>query len=150
MPAEAQQRPGFWRALGSALGRTLLWERRFARLGPLAERQWGAQRASALLVRCLDDAQRAEFARTRSFSVRSSSGRRYRIGYSATANIDVLDDAGKVLYRLCARPLYVPVPAIMLAQKMMLETQEADFLRVAVRHEAFGGGPVGLVDCARV
>jgi hypothetical protein len=149
MRAEAARRPGLWRAFGAALGRALFRNRARYRLERLGEPH-GAQRAATLLVRCLDDAQRAEFRRMRAFTVRSQSGRRYRISYSATANIDVLDAKGEVLYRLCARPLYIPVPAIMLSQKLMLETQEAEFLRVAVRHEAFGGGPMGLVDCARV
>lgn len=134
LAGETRARAGFWRALGAALRQALRSRTRLEPFGLLPERQ-AAQRATALLVRCLDDAQRAEFQRTRGFTLTAPSGRRYRITFGATANIDMVSNSGEILCRLCARPLEVPVPAVMLAQKLMLETQEAEFLRVAARHE---------------
>jgi hypothetical protein len=98
-----------------------------------------AERARALLVQCLSAAQRDEFDRTRAFCVKGASGRRYRLGYSVTANIEVLDAAGEVQYRLCAGPDRMPTPAVLLTQKLMLEACEAEFLRIAARHPAVIG-----------
>ncbi len=95
-----------------------------------------AERARQLLVACLSTSQRSEFERTLGFRVRGASGRLYRIGYSPTANIEVLDETGEVQYRLCAGPDRVPTAAVLLAQKLMLEAREAEFLRIAVRHPA--------------
>jgi hypothetical protein len=137
MPGEAEPRPGFWASLGNALRQLFASPRRFDRLGLVAERH-ASQRALTLLRRCLDESQRAEFERTRGFVVRSPSGRRYRITYGTTANIDLVGEGGEILCRLCARPLDVPAPAVMLAQKLMLESEEAEFLRLAARHEILG------------
>jgi hypothetical protein len=92
------------------------------------------RRSRHLLRRCLTPAQRIEFERTRAFTVRGGSGRLYRIGYGSYVNVDVLAASGKVDHRLCAGPSGVPIPAVMLAQKLMLEAQEAEFLRIAIRH----------------
>ena len=93
-----------------------------------------ADRSRELLLSCLSESQRAEFERTRGFTARGASGQRYHIGFGTVANIGVLSERGELLYRLCAGPADVPVPAVMLAQKLMLETREAEFLRIAVRH----------------
>lgn len=95
------------------------------------------RRARNLLRRCLTPAQRLEFQRRRCFTVRGASGRRYRIGHGASINIEVLTASGRVAHRLCAGPNGLPVPAVMLAQKLMLEADEAAFLRIAIRHPAY-------------
>ncbi len=137
MPAD---RPGAWRAILRVLSRTLEARRRMAGLDAGAQRL-AAERSRELLVACLTPAQRLEFDRTHAFSVRGESGRRYRVGFGTVANIEVLGSRGEVLYRLCAKPADLPTPAVMLAQKLMLETREAEFLRVAARHPVLP--PVG-------
>ena len=92
------------------------------------------ERSRELLLRCLTPGQRAEFEVTRGFTVRGQSGRLYRIAYGTTANVEVLSADGELEYRLCAGPTDVPTTSAMLAQKLMLERREAEFLRVAVRH----------------
>ena len=139
MPAD---RPGAWRAILRLLSRTLEARRRMAGLDAGAQRL-AADRSRELLVACLTPAQRLEFDRTHAFSVRGESGRRYRVGFGTVANVEVLGSRGEVLYRLCAKPADLPTPAVMLAQKLMLETREAEFLRVAARHPVLppvGGG----------
>jgi hypothetical protein len=89
------------------------------------------ERSLNLLVKCLTPAQRAEFERSKAFEVRGESGQCYRITYAKSLNIEVLTPSGMVLRRMCAGPVDVPTPAVMLAQKLMLETQEAEFLRIA-------------------
>ena len=87
-----------------------------------------------MLLRSLSPAQRAEFARYRRFTVRGSSGRTYRICYGTIANIYVADEDGSEAHRLCAAPARLSAPAVMLAQKLMLETQEREFLELAIKH----------------
>ncbi|HEX7054315.1 MAG TPA: hypothetical protein VF211_10345 [Burkholderiales bacterium] len=132
MPAELAPRLPLWRALGRVLRRAAEARRRIA-LGAGAQR-YAAHRSHELLLACLSPAQRLEFERTRAFTVRGESGRRYRIGFGTVANIEVLDERGELLYRLCAKPADLPTPAVMLAQKLMLESRETEFLRIAARH----------------
>jgi hypothetical protein len=105
---------------------------RFAEMGLFEDRR-ARERSLSLLVRCLTPAQRAEFQRTNTFTVRGRSGQRYRITYATTANVEALGPHGTVERRLCAGPMGVPIPSVMLAQKLMLENQESDFLRIAAR-----------------
>ncbi|HZM37195.1 MAG TPA: hypothetical protein VFC18_22245 [Burkholderiales bacterium] len=103
---------------------------RLAMAGILARRVV-PERSGALLVASLDTAQRLDLARTRAFTVRAPSGRRYRIGVGTVANVEAVGEDGEAYYRLCAAPLGLPTPAVMLAQKLMLETREAEFLAIA-------------------
>jgi hypothetical protein len=105
---------------------------RFAEMGLFEDRR-ARERSLSLLVRCLSPLQRAEFQRTNAFTVRGRSGQRYRITYATTANVEALGPQGTVERRLCAGPMGVPIPSVMLAQKLMLETAEAEFLRIAAR-----------------
>jgi hypothetical protein len=118
-----------FRVLRNGLERVLAAER-FPEIGPF-ECSRAQERSLDLLVRCLTAAQRAEFAHAHAFDVRGESGQHYRITYGKRANIEVVAPSGIVLRRLCAGPLDVPAPAVMLAQKLMLETQETEFLRIA-------------------
>jgi hypothetical protein len=110
----------------------MLTAQRFAEMGLFEDRR-ARERSLNLLVRCLTPAQRTEFERTSAFKVRGKSGQQYRITYATTANIEVLSQSGMVVSRLCAGPLGVPISAVMLAQKLMLEAQESEFLRIAAR-----------------
>ncbi|HEY9530775.1 MAG TPA: hypothetical protein VIQ55_05260 [Burkholderiales bacterium] len=120
-----------FRYVRNGLERMLAMER-FAEMGLYEDRR-ARERARQLLLRCLTPGQRAEFERTGTFKVRGRSGQHYRITYGTTANIEVLAPSGTVCRRLCAGPVGVPIPAMMLAQKLMLETQEAEFVRIAAR-----------------
>jgi hypothetical protein len=117
-----------FRALRNGLERVLA-AHRYPEIGPIES--YRAQELSLdLLVRCLTATQRADFAHTHAFEVRGESGQHYRITYGKRANIQVLAPSG-IVRRLCAGPLDVPAPAVMLAQKLMLENQETEFLRIA-------------------
>lgn len=98
------------------------------------------ERSARLLVRCLTPGQRKEFERDRAFTVRGTSGQLYRITYGATSNVEVINASGDVLSRLCAGPTGLPTPAVMLAQKLMLESAEREFLRIAAQ----GPGTTGI------
>lgn len=118
-----------FRGVRDGLQRVLAAER-FAHMG-LFEHRRAHERALNLLMQCLTPAQRAEFTDSRAFTVRGESGQRYRITYGDIANVEVLTRSGMVLRQLCAGPVDVPTPAVMLTQKLMLETQESEFLRIA-------------------
>lgn len=122
--------PPFWRSFGRSLWRALEGRRRLSKFNIAAQRH-ASERSRQLLLGCLNTTQRAEFERTRAFRVRGQSGQWYRIGYGTIANIEVLGERGELRARLCARPNELPTPAVMLAQKLMLETREAEFLRIA-------------------
>ena len=93
-----------------------------------------SERSVDLLLKCLTPAQRTEFARSSTFKVRGESCQQYRITYGTTSNVEVLGPSGTVARRLCAIPAGdLPIPAVMLAQKLMLETQESEFLRIAAQ-----------------
>lgn len=133
MRDELTRRSAFWRSLLGSLAGALDGPRRAGRRSRVGQHA-AAERSADLLVSCLSAAQRAEFQRTRAFTVRGPSGRRYRIGFGTMANIEVLGKSGEVDYRLCAGPVELPTHAVMLAQKLMLESCEAEFLRIAARH----------------
>lgn len=86
-----------------------------------------------LLREWLSPEQRAQFDAERQFEVVGChSGKKYRIRYGSSANIDELDDAGRPLMGWCFVPNRYLVPGdVMLAQKIALETNERDALVVA-------------------
>lgn len=88
-------------------------------------------RARELLREALAKRQRDDFDATRSFHVAGASGRTYRIDPMRHRNVKALDRHGRVEWVLCASPAddEIPVEDVMLAQKLLLETSEAEFIR---------------------
>lgn len=97
-------------------------------------------RAKELLLQHLSPEQRATFERHKWFIVEGGRTRtKYRVrdlGH-LRANIDVLDGE-RVDYRLCghADQNLVPLADNLLAQKVMLDVAEDEFLALANRHAA--------------
>ena len=89
------------------------------------------RRARALLRAHLSPAQREELERWAAFSVVAQSGRRYRI--TSVAPFNVRDEAAGNDY--CLQFGYessgVPIEDLMLAEKLLLECDEAAFLATA-------------------
>lgn len=98
-------------------------------------------RGLKLLREWLSPEQRAQFDANRRFEVVGChSGKRYRIRYGSSANIEELDNAGFPCMGWCFAPNIRLVPGdVMLAQKIALETNERDALAVANK---FPGGLV--------
>jgi hypothetical protein len=97
-----------------------------------AVRRAASERAESLLTRCLTTAQRGELASVGWFMVVASSGRRYQIRRGRVRNVIEVDFAGKRLRTYCCHPAdHVPDADTMLAQKLMLEMSEDEFLRLA-------------------
>lgn len=129
----------FWVVLGSVIGLAALLsgllgggERPRLALYP---RRVAHKQARSLLASCLTNQQRAEFEDHEYFDViGGASGRTYRIHSCRTANVHALDRHGRPLRAYCAvLRRGVPVEDQMLAQKLLLETDERRFLEIGVR-----------------
>ena len=98
------------------------------------------RRALTLLMRLQSPEQREEFRMTRQFHViGGKTGTRYRIRAATLVNIDVLDNDGTVMHRLCAHPTGdVPLYDVLAAQMLYLQDPVAElrFLQQAYVHSA--------------
>lgn len=89
-------------------------------------------RANELLETHLTEEQRRQLKELDAFIVDLKS-KQYRIRRGWTGNVEEIKD-GMIVARLCIHPRdQVPYGDHMLAQKLMLETNEAEFLRIANR-----------------
>lgn len=98
-----------------------------------ARRKAADERAEELLRSLLTDEQRKHLDEMTSFLVKSESQRTFRIRRGE--RVQELDDNGKVIAGYCIAPtgIGLPVADKMLAQKLLLENNEAEFLRIANR-----------------
>lgn len=100
-----------------------------------AEREAADRRAEALLRAHLTPEQQRQLVEKDWFLIDTASGKKYRINRGRSANVDVLDENGKVVRSLCAHPREnVPDADTMLSQLLMLTHEEQDFLRMANVH----------------
>ena len=90
-------------------------------------------KAEALLQEHLDAEQQATLAKDGAFLVSVKSGRRYKIQRGQAGNVfELAHNGNHHVRRFCIHPSdSVPDPDAMLAQKLLLETDEAAFLRIA-------------------
>lgn len=96
------------------------------------QRQQASERAEMLLLEHLSEQQRAEWRENGYFTVVGGSGRRYRIKRGRQHNIDELDSNGRRIANLCGHVGdAVPDEDNVLIQKLMLETDEEQFRRIA-------------------
>jgi hypothetical protein len=99
------------------------------------ERALARERAQRILQENLTLAQREELAQKGHFTLTLYAGderRLYRIRQGRSRNVHQVDDNGRILKTLCAHPgIDCPDEDTMLAQKLMLESQEQEFLRIA-------------------
>ena len=92
-------------------------------------------RALRLLRNWLSAEQRRQLDKEGSFDVIGcDSGKRYRIRYGISANMQEVNQAGTPLMGLCFVPVgHLVAGDVMLAQKIALETSETSALQVANR-----------------
>lgn len=97
------------------------------------ERARAELRAKALLHRFLTREQRLEFRKTRGFTMKGKDGREYLVTHGSSTNV-ILEHEGEK-YALCVIPEkdwgQIPVSDVLLAQKIMLETDPEAFIRLA-------------------
>jgi hypothetical protein len=96
-------------------------------------------RALALLLSHLTPAQRQTFEANKWFIVEGGRSKtRYRIrGQTCAGNVELLDGEERATHRLCCHCDHtIPLGDQLLAQKLMLELDEDEFLKLANRHAA--------------
>lgn len=86
-----------------------------------------------LLLRHLSKQQRAEFKAYRRFTVQGQFGDHYTIKQSRMVNIIRNRDGA----RFCGYPDGVPLPDVLLGQKLLLETDEKNFLKSTNKEVSF-------------
>lgn len=95
------------------------------------EREAAVARAEELLLAHLDEAQRNQYAREQSFQL-VKDDRIYLIQRGRAQNVYLLDECGRRVVEYCAHVIPdIPDEDNLLAQKFMIETNEAEFLRLA-------------------
>lgn len=101
-----------------------------------AEYEKALQKANDLLMTFLNDEQRKTYQREQFFDLTSQSGKRFRITYGYSLNVYKLNKWGEYEICYCVVPdgENIPIPDQMLAQKLMLEHQEKEFIRVSNHH----------------
>lgn len=95
------------------------------------EREAAQKKAKELLEMVLNQKQKVSLQNKGYFDVTSSRGLTYRIRQGSHGNVKRLLADGREGASLCAAPPGVPQEDAMLAQKLMLEQHEEDYLRVA-------------------
>jgi hypothetical protein len=89
--------------------------------------------ARELLLSHLDEEQTEEWQRCRRFHVQTANGERtYRIREGITGNIRLIRE-GQEVEEYCIHPSGYPIEDTLLTQKLLLETDEEEFLRIANR-----------------
>lgn len=87
--------------------------------------------AEELLLSCLNDVQKKSLEENGYFELISKNGNIYRIWRGRSNNVIKMEE-GKCVTRLCAHPReYVPNSDTMLAQALMLQYAEEQFLSIA-------------------
>jgi hypothetical protein len=97
-------------------------------------RRQAKEKATLLLMENLDSNQREQFQKAKTFIVHSRDGqRRYQIEYGIAGNVKLLREDGKPVTKFCIHPedYSIPVEDVMLAQKLMIEAAEDEFIRIA-------------------
>lgn len=96
-------------------------------------------KADILLNEFLTRRQRKSLKELGHFEVITPRGKTYRIRRGRSNNVREINEDGNEIAMLCAHPTeYVPDADTMLAQKLMLETAEEEFLRIANRSPIHG------------
>jgi roadblock/LC7 domain-containing protein len=94
------------------------------------------KKAKRLLYSMLTDYQKRMYRKHKYFHVVSETGKKYRLKHGDTMNVYLIED-GKPVKKYCIHPTNVPVEDTLLAQKLMLETDEKAFLKIANKGEVY-------------
>lgn len=97
------------------------------------ERDRARKKARVLLRRHITKEQWEEFRKMKAFHVTGTDGRLYRVHHQVGSNVTLIVDGADVA-RYCVVPkdnAWIPEPDMMLAVKLMLETNAKRFLRTA-------------------
>ncbi len=121
---------GIVTATAQRIGEYLDYLGREARVREIAD-----ERAVKILTAHLTPEQREQYRREKCFEVlttREGKIRRYRISHGWAGNITVLNGEGQQIEKLCIHPAKrIPFADNLLAQKLLLEADEDQFLKIA-------------------
>jgi hypothetical protein len=96
------------------------------------ETEVAASRADLLLMEFLSHDQAEQYKREKKFEL-TINGRIYRVHKGRSGNIQLIE-GGKPVARYCAHPeIWTPDGDTLIAQMLMLQTDEAQFLKIANR-----------------
>jgi hypothetical protein len=132
------------------LRRTQTPEERDEVIRRMAEQDAAVARAEALLLGCLPAAQEQQYRERKTFDLVGSLGGHYRITYGRSVNVFRLRN-GREVVAFCGAPACdergesLPLPDVMLAQYLVLVTDEAAFIAVAVSQPLPWGSDFVLV-----
>lgn len=108
-----------------------------------ALRKKAEERALELLIENLSLQQRLDLKERGHFFVNGRSGCRYRIRKGQSGNIDIINERGIITHRACVHPsIYVPDSDAMLGQKLRLEHDDVELIRIANRTVLMPEAPV--------
>lgn len=115
--------------------------RRIEREERMKKREAAILKAERLLRSCLTPEQEETLTKDHYFEVTGGkTGTKYRIRRGRHINIEVLGARGQVKEKICFAPrVDCPDADAMLCQKLMLELDEEEALRVAYKHSAHTG-----------
>lgn len=94
------------------------------------------KKAKRLLYSMLTDYQKRMYRKHRYFHVISQTGKKYRLKHGDTMNVYLIE-GDKPVKKYCIHPTNVPVEDTLLAQKLLLETDEKAFLKIANKGEVY-------------
>ena len=103
-----------------------------------------AEEKGAALLRSWLSPEQAELwdSHRHFYVVGSDTGKKYRIKYGRSMNVEELDSGGNVVNQWCFGPRgNLAVGDVMLTQKIALETMEIEALAKANRNRTFGAAP---------
>lgn len=90
------------------------------------------EKARTLLLKLLTTEQKDQLEKLRYFEViAGASRRRYRIREGIAGNIRLVDPEGREVTQYCCHPAGLPIEDVMVAQKLQIEHDEEEFLRLA-------------------
>lgn len=105
--------------------------RRLAEEKRRADQAAADAKADELLLEFLDAMQRNQLEKERAFMVDSETGKKFRIRHGSHAKVEEFDENGKLIGTHCIYAPGVPAGDEALAKKLMLETNEAEFRKIA-------------------
>lgn len=114
-------------------------------------RRIAERKAQKLLLSCLDETQRGDLDRANGFRVVSQTGELYWVAKGYAGNVYLLDQEGNRVRTFCIHSYGYELPDEdhMLAQKLLLETDEESFLQIANGSSARGSVDLGEAPALR-
>jgi hypothetical protein len=93
------------------------------------------KRAAKILDRHLTHKQRRELARKKYFHVRGQDGRTYQVTAHSQQNVFLIENGRRTMQFCAVSSVHIPIPDLLLAQKLLIEHNIEHFLAIANKWE---------------